>query len=284
MGWRNRPKFINYCPSDVDYVLFIDESGDKVIKEEYKDFKTLASLHKKGEKDILTLCGVIIHRDYLSTAKNEIMKLKYKYWENGNYVDKNTTKRVCFVTRFIERREKAFSKEYLNDEKYNNFINDLSILIDSLDFKVISGSVNKIEHLFKNFGHAFEIYSFSFVFILERFVKYFLDNDETAIIIFEGRGKKEDRQFLEYVKGIFDNGTRYITSNEIKKHIKGVYFNPKYCDNYQKTYFGLELADLCAKPINRYLKTLHESPDFQIVKKKICGYPDIWGKGLKLYP
>ena len=68
--------------------------------------------------------------------------------------------------------------------------------------------------------------------------------------------------------------------------IKGVYFNPKWCHSAgdQKSYWALELADLCAFPIHKYLSYGTKDPAFNVIQRKICGYPHIRGRGLKSFP
>lgn len=67
--------------------------------------------------------------------------------------------------------------------------------------------------------------------------------------------------------------------------IKGVCFNPKWCHTAddKKSYWELELADLCAFPIHKYLAYGTADPAFDVLKSKICGFPNYYGKGLKSF-
>ena len=73
---------------------------------------------------------------------------------------------------------------------------------------------------------------------------------------------------------------------EIFSKIKGVYFNPKWSRKYddKKSQWMLELADLCAFPIHKYLAYGTSDQAFEILKEKICGYPNIKGRGIKSFP
>ena len=48
---------------------------------------------------------------------------------------------------------------------------------------------------------------------------------------------------------------------------------------------GLQVADLVAYPIGRFLiGSERKNPAFEILEKKLYGYPDHFGKGLKAFP
>lgn len=84
-------------------------------------------------------------------------------------------------------------------------------------------------------------------------------------------------------KIINQTGTEFIKSKELKKKIKGIYFNKKK-NAKDHPYTGLEVADLSSYPIHRYVKFKTEGKDFNTIKFKINGYPKFHGKGLKIYP
>lgn len=132
MGWRNRPKFINYCPEWVDYVLFIDENGSGDIKYVAENFASLIP-----NQELLTITGIAIKASNLVKVKEEIMNLKLKYWENGMFKYGNKMKRVCFHSRNIRKKEGPFNPSIIN---YHDFENDLS--------KVIQKNTN--ENIFSN--------------------------------------------------------------------------------------------------------------------------------------
>ena len=79
-------------------------------------------------------------------------------------------------------------------------------------------------------------------------------------------------------------GEKFISNNEFKKKIKGVYFNPKWNKEYSSTYVGLEIVDLFSYPIYQYVKYQKTNPAFEVLLHKISGYPDFVNKGLKIFP
>ena len=55
MSWRNRPTFIDNWPKNVDYLIFIDESGDASLKHV---IKSCASKKNTGIMDCINTIEV----------------------------------------------------------------------------------------------------------------------------------------------------------------------------------------------------------------------------------
>ena len=270
LSWRNRPKFKQNWPEDVDIILFIDETGDSKYE----------GLEKSNNK-YFTIAGCAFKKeDYRETMAN-ITELKNKYWEDGLYSYKGKMKRVCFHSYEIRRGKNAFSEKCI---ERNEFLNDLNTFMENLPIKIFAYTIAK-EKMISKYSNPFNPYDLSMEFILERFVKFYLKSNDRAAIILESRGKNEDRELLKHIKKIFDNGTRYATKEELKR-IKGVYFNEKWCkeENYKKSYFGLEIADLVAHPISMYNIKGDKNLAFKCIEDKIYNYPQYTGRGIKKFP
>lgn len=277
MGWRNRPKFINYCPEWVDYVLFIDENG-------CGDMKSVARNHRSltPNQELLTITGIAIKASNLGKVKGEIMDLKNTYWENGMFKYGKRNKRVCFHSRNIRKKEGPFNPAVIN---HRDFTNDLAKVIQRLPMTIFSATIDKYRHFLK-YNHPVHPYNLCLNFIIERFVKFHLEANEKAIIVIEARGKEHDTFTLEHIKRFLDHGNQYISSRLLKNSIKGVYFNSKWSKTHNelKSYFGLEIADLCSYPIYKFCK--HGTKDYalQCYEGKIHNYPRYEGCGLKRFP
>lgn len=79
------------------------------------------------------------------------------------------------------------------------------------------------------------------------------------------------------------DGLQSISSKELDSRVCGVYFNSKWA-NDKHSYIGLEIADLFAYPIHRYMRSGVKGKDFEIVEPKIYGYPNRIKFGLLSYP
>ena len=101
----------------------------------------------------------------------------------------------------------------------------------------------------------------------------------------EARGKDEDKELLDHISKVINTtGTKKISSKELKSKIDGVYFNPKWNEEYSSTYIGLEITDLFSYPIHKYIKRNTKDKAFLIFEDKIVGYPNYKNKGIKIFP
>ena len=272
MPWKSKP-LITYTNNDVDYYLFVDESGDHV----------LSNINSKN--DIFTVAGVVIEKNDYLKIEEEIDVLKNRYWDNGTFSPKqNSIKKVCFVSRDIRKRQKAFSKYYLNDVVYESFIDELTMLMKNIKYKIIASSISKSDFLKQN-TDASELYHEAMEFIVDKFVRFLHTKNCTGLIMMEARGKKEDAKLHQYFLNIYNNGLDNLSSTVLKKTLTGgFYFNGKWNKNKDnlETFCGLELADLVAHPIGHYRKTDEKSRPFNAFESKFLGYKKYLGIGLRV--
>ena len=178
MGWKDRPTYIDYCPDNVDYTIFIDENGDSDLRY----VKRCVLNGKEVDKNSIyfTTTGVIIKNDDLSSIKNKIMEIKFSYWENGFYkYDGIHDKRVCFHSREIRRREKPFSDDII---KRGVFLQELSDFLDYVPCNIISSTIDKERHV-RDYIRPEHPYNLCLNFVLERFVKFYLNAEEKYLTI-----------------------------------------------------------------------------------------------------
>lgn len=274
MPWKLKPLIAHYR-DPVDYYLFVDESGEHIIE----NFDT--------SRPFFTVSAVMISKSMYDEQKVAINALKEKYWEGGLFKEKNRhTKKVCFVSRQIRRRQDAFSKHYLNDDQYENFLQDLTVLMSTLDYTIIAASIDKVK-LVSKYTNPIEPYHLAMEFIVERFSRLLHTRNATGLIMMESRGKREDGSLHQLFLEFYNNGTRFFGSRYIQKTITGgFYFNGKWNKerNNLETFYGLELADLTAHPIGHFVQNKQKTRPFATFEKKFLGFEDYWGKGLKVFP
>lgn len=276
-NWTNKPTKIKNWEKNIDYVMFVDENGNSDIKD------ILKCISKSQEIDInnkfFTVTGVIFTKQQYSIAKDKLNKLKLKYWKNGTYIYNDEYRKVCFHSREIRRKTGAFDKNLIN---YDNFIVELSELIDSLDYKIISTTIDKEKYILKHY--QFNVYNTAMCFLLQRYI-YVMKNNCKGLIMLEARGKDEDYLLLNEMKHIiFETGIKKISSNELKEKIAGIYFNPKWSNRYDNTFSGLEIADLSSYPIHKFIRNGNKDKSFLTIENKIDKYPDYINKGIKIFP
>lgn len=273
--WYDYPQKINYWDIDIDYVMFIDENGnDGVIND------ILKKITNNEEVDVnnryFTITGCIFKKENYLEAKEQFENLKAKYWENGMYYDNKLkeNKCVCFHSREIRRRDKAFNDKLIDN---NFFLIDLTKTLNNTNCKIISVTIDLVSYL-RN-GYFQSVYEKAFDLLLDRFV-HIIKNGKKAIMMLEARGKEEDKKLLKHIYEVVFNKE----NSDIKSKLEGVYFNPKWNKEYDSTYLGLEITDLFSYPIHQYIKYNKENPAFKILKLKIDGYPNFNNKGLKIFP
>lgn len=277
--WRKKPKLLDKWPDDVDYSMFIDENSSalslKTVLEKTKNKEVV-----KREDSIFTITGCILTKNEHQKLMREFSKLKTRYWQNRKwYCEKNSEyQTVCFHSREIRNHSLAFR----NIENYDEFLNDLTKVIDDINFTIISISIDLTNFIYKIPEQG--IYEIAFKFLFERFV-YFMKGCNKGVLVLESRGKKEDKILLQHINEIiFNDGTEFIKKKELEKKIKGVYFDPKFKNQKRATCPGLELTDLCSYPIHKYIKYGTRDQSFDIIEPKFYKYPNYENKGIKIFP
>lgn len=277
-NWRNRPTQIDFVDSKIDWIIAIDESGSS-------DLNYVKSALAKGNEIVhsekhLTVTACLISARNFNAIKDSVMAVKNTFWENGLFNYPSGLKRVCFHLRDIRRREGAFSTSTIN---CNEFANEIGNLIRQIPIKLYVANVDKEKHV-KKYKYPDSPYELCTNFILER-IMFNIPQNETCVLLFEAIGEDEDKRLLEETKRLILHGNNYNGKDKFQK-IQGVYFNPKWCknENCQKSYWPLEIADLCAYPIHKKIAYGSVDVAYEIVEKKIANYPDIYGFGLKLFP
>lgn len=280
LHWYDKPTKILSLDSDIEYIMCIDENGSSgnltyVLKQISNEKQLL------DDDKYFTITGCIFTKDGYINSKRQIQLLKNKYWNNGVFYDhkSNREKAVCFHSREIRKHDSCFNDTIIN---HDEFVIDLSEVMNNIECKIISISINLEEYLKK--GYTQNVYNVAFDFLLERYM-YQTDEKKRGIIMLEARGKDEDAELLKHISKVVNHtGIKKISSKELNFRICGVYFNPKWNEEYSLTYVGLEIADLFSYPIHKFIKRNVKDKAFLMFENKIVGYPNYKNKGIKIFP
>jgi hypothetical protein len=246
----------------MNYKLFLDETGDHGLSFIDENFP------------IFLLCGCIITEEELHLMESRINDLKKDIFGSTE---------VILHSRDIRKCEGAFQKLFDIDTKAK-FYTEINKILAETNYKLIGAGVNKKEHIKKYGKNAGNPYSLSLSFVLERLI-FFLDSMESnakADILVEKRGKKEDQQLLAHFNSIKDIGTYYVSPSRFNDKIGHFGFHSK-----RENIIGLQIADLCAYPMARYILNPKEPyVPFEVIENHI--YQGKQGKymgwGLKVFP
>jgi len=244
------------------YYYFIDETGDHSLGFIDKNFP------------IFLLCGILLSEKSYRDAIDQINKLKLSFFGSTE---------VILHSRDIRKCNGAFQKLFDLGLK-ERFYTEINAIMGNLDYKILASSIDK-EAFIKRYGKGSRNpYLISTSFVMERLI--FLTDQYSSVdeieVFIECRGKKEDRQLLEYLNNIRDKGTYYVKPERFKAKISRIHFNQKNQNDV-----GLQIADLIAYPLARYLlNPLMINPAFEIIKDKIYTKKDgqFMGWGIKKFP
>lgn len=203
--------------------------------------------------------------NYFQTRDN-INLIKKTFWGN---------KEVLFHSRDIRKCEKEFQILFDLDLK-RSFYNQVNELIEKSKYRVLASAINKTTYI-KTYGKlSNDVYELALSFLIERAI-FSLDEvkdcEKHLEIVIEKRGKKEDKKLDEHFQRLVSRGTGFVSANRLKEVGIKINFRDK-----KENINGLQLADLLAYPIARYvIEPKRANPAFEVLKKKI------YNKGGKLY-
>lgn len=244
------------------YYFFMDETGDHGLSFVDPNFP------------LFLLCGVLFKESELIKVEKDIKNFKIDFFK---------TESVILHSREIRKCDGSFQILFDLDLK-KRFYDGLNQILINSDFTIIGSGVDKDKHIKKYGKGAKDPYSLSLSFVIERLI-FCLDakgNNSSVDIKIERRGKNEDQQLLDQYNITLDRGTYFVQSERLKNKINKFEFMYKK-DNI----IGLQIADLCAYPLAKYI-LFPEEPyiPFEIIKSKIyCGKNGKFdGYGLKIFP
>ena len=189
-------------------------------------------------------------------------------------------KKVIFHSRDIRKCEKEFQVLFDLDLKKRFYAGINHIVADS-DYTIVASAIQKNAFI-EQFGKLQDdVYEVALSFVIEQAVIILQDRDKVAklSIIIERRGHKEDKQLDDHFQRLCARGTGKLSAEVLRQVNTGFTFR-----NKKENINGLQLADLVAYPIARYvIEPDRANPSFEILKPKIYR-TDKELEGLKIYP
>ncbi len=249
-------KYMDLEQGKSDFIAFCDECGDH----------SMDKIDSKFPLFVLSI-AVVKRNDYSNVIVPQISQLKLRYWDHEG---------VNLHSSEIRKAEGPFS--FLqNPFLRETFVRELSKLMMDFPYTLFLVVIKKDAHQEKYGKRAFNPYSLSLTFAMERIVHFMeIHNQDRLPIIVESRGKREDNELKAAFFDLITNGTRYMTEGKFRNFKFPLLFHDK-----RRNITGLQLADLCAHPTARHiLKPDQPNKAFEVVKKHI--YKNQFG--LKVFP
>lgn len=214
----------------INYYLYIDECGDQNLETFSPTFP------------VFTLCGILVRDDLVPQLEEQVRALKHEFWGN---------RQIILHSRDIRKCQNGF--EMLFDLKVKRrFYESINQLLGQRDVYVIVSCFILKEPYIRQFGRFNDVYGQSLSFVLERAI-FCVDNqcsDGLGRIsaVVERRGKREDKNLMNYYQQLLEKGTYWVTAGRMKNRMTSLDFKWKMED-----VAGLQIADLIAYPLTRHV-------------------------------
>ncbi|MCG8620700.1 MAG: DUF3800 domain-containing protein [Proteobacteria bacterium] len=218
-----------------DYIVYVDESGTNSLRNINHNYPVFC----------LAFC-VFERQKYSDEVIPALRTLKLRHWDNDKAILHGQE-----IRRSGSHKLKAELGEVLNQ----------------IPFSIIA-SVIRNDRLKARKEQSGKPDEWALLFCMERLVRWLLQKgeaDKTIDIVFESRGKDDDRFELGLYRIL--NGTHAIPSSYAS--FRSMRFIPSFVPKADNE-IGLQVADLVARPIASHeLNSEEDKPDYSAIKDKL---------------
>jgi hypothetical protein len=199
----------------------------------------------------LSLTGVVFDLDYYNrVAVRWVERLKEKHFpplQGGKPLILHRKELVNKNSPFTALRDPL---------KEADFNRDFLLLLEKLEYMVLTASIDKLEHLNRYAVWRHHPYHYCQQVILERYAFWLNRRNAKGDIFAESRGRREDFELKKAVRYIFNNGTDFLPRESCQKALAS-----EDIKLYRKreNIAGLQLADLIAHPSFKWMMARKES-------------------------
>lgn len=241
-----------------DYIVYVDESGDH----------SLTDIDRQYPVFVLAFCIFRVD-DYVDTVVPAMQRLKFDFYGHDM---------VVLHEREIRKSEAPF-EILLNRAVRTAFLERLNAIVDQAPFTIVAVVIDK-ERFKGRVGADVSPYGVALEFGLERVFLELQSRGQVrrrTHIVFEGRGRNEDRELELQFRRIMDN-TTMVGMPETLEFL---------CADKKVNSAGLQIADMVARPIGlHWLRPDQPNRAWDALEPKIrrSMRGEISGWGYKVYP
>ncbi|WP_258133256.1 DUF3800 domain-containing protein [Microbacterium sp. MYb64] len=227
----------------------MDESGDHGLNSINPDFP------------VFTLAFCVFRKtDYIDSIVPTVERLKFDFWGHDA---------VVLHEADIRKQTGAFSLLRRSPALRASFFERLNGVIAGAPFDVIAATIDKHRLLAKYPTTAYNPYEVALLFCMERLLEFLANRFQTGRtvqIIFESRGKNEDRDLEVEFRRICTNGGSWgYRRMDFRRMSFEALIVPKAANSS-----GLQLADLVARPIAlRTLRPDQPNRAYELIEPKL---------------
>lgn len=252
-------------PSNSDFLIFVDESGDH----------SLMSIDEQYPIFVLTF--VIVRKaDYANLIIPSFVNLKHEFFGHDS---------IVLHSHHIRKPRGEFAF-LLNSGLRQQFIDKLTATIAAAPFVAVATVIRKFEHR-SRYPQPRSPYDLALRFCMERAFRFLWEQGQRGqltYLIAESRGRAEDADLEIQFGRVCRNEHDWDVPFRLK--IPEMPFALRFADKRENT-IGLQLADLIAHPIGRHvLRPAQPNRAFDVLKPKLLARaPGSYvGWGLKIFP
>ena len=241
--------------------MFLDESGDHSLDKIDPSYP------------MFVLAGCVFDFEYYSNeVEPRINELKIKHFGRTSTI----------LRSYDIRKQKREFSCLVDKKKRESFYNDLDLLVESLDFKIIAAAIHKLK-LKNQYCEPDNPYNLCLRFILERTIMFLGRFKEKMVFRIESRETHNDKKLAEVYEKFRSSNHQLFSKEEIQSKFTDLSFNQK-----SQNIAGMQIADLTAYPIGKWvLDSGRENKAFKIIEKKLHNKPNTniyLNYGLKIFP
>lgn len=213
------------------YRLYVDEVGNSDIASS-----------KDPNHRYLSLTGVILELEYVATTVfPAIEHLKAQYFSS------HPDEPVILHRKELLNKKHPF--ELLRDEEVERAFNaSLLDILQTLDYNVITVTIDKQEHQQRYNVWQYEPYHYCLTVMVERYVAWLKTLSAVGDVMAESRGGNEDKRLKASFERVYGEGSAYTASEVYDTHLTSKQLKVKPKSN---NIAGLQLADIIAYPSYR---------------------------------
>lgn len=189
------------------------------------------------------------------------------------------TDAVILHTADISRNRNGF-EQLVDVSVRERFYESLNHLIRQLDFVAIAVAIRKYDHVRRG-GVQVDPYHLSLEIILERFYYLLNGRNTQGRIVAESRNAMFDSDLRREFDRLMSSKVSYVRASRLRARIMGIEFREK-----RENIAGLQIADLIATPISRFVIGKRSHEDMAIIEEKFrrSATGEYRGYGLKILP
>lgn len=210
-----------------EYIVYVDESGDHGLVNIDPQFPVFA----------LSFC-LLKKKDYIDTIVPVFQRFKFDIWGHDA---------VVLHENDIRKSKGDFAFLLTDPDLRHRFFDDLNNLIETTPMTIFASVIDKEKHR-AQYINPWNPYRIGLLFCMERLLNRLMEDGQagkTVHIVFESRGKVEDKELKDEFHRICENKKDWGWRNS---NFSLINFKPVFVKKAANA-TGLQLADLTARPI-----------------------------------